>query len=73
MVSPCHCEHSEANRVIGEKEFEIFYINLTVCFATLAMTGAYKMTGLTINISYTFISPTISSGFTHWSNSSAVT
>ena len=62
MVGYCHCERSEANCTMDEKEFEIFCINLMVCFATLAMTGAY-----------TFISPTISSGFTHSSNSSAVT
>ena len=46
MVSSCHCERSEANCVIGEKEFEIFCVNLAVCFATLAMTGLRKYQGV---------------------------
>ena len=43
----CHCERSEAICVIGEKLFEsdvqkgfrVSFINLTDCFATLAMTA----------------------------------
>ena len=44
LISPCHCEHSEANCKIEAKDFKLPFINLTVCFTAFAMTGVQELT-----------------------------